>query len=142
MAKKKKKKAKSRQPQKREANAPVGKAPVAKEGPRSPWLMSAPMDLLFYSGITLYSAGLVFLLSRYFDPFKLFFYFNIVFTLGHYAPTWIRAYFDKTELPNHRWRVLLFPPAFAAFAFEYKNSAFPFGYMDVFNLEIPDFAGP
>jgi hypothetical protein len=88
-----------------------------KEGRRSQWLMSAPLDLLFYAGITIYSAGLVLLLARWFEPFKLFYYFNIVFTLAHYAPTWIRAYGEKSELRKNRWRVLLFPPAFGLFAY-------------------------
>ena len=114
MAKKKRKKKSQAAP--RQAERSQAQSPAPKE-PRSPWLIGPGMDLFVYSGITLYSAGLVLLLSRWIEPFKLFFYFNIVFTLAHYAPTWIRAYFEKSEVPNHRWRVLLFPPAFAALAY-------------------------
>lgn len=102
-----KSKAKSRRPS----------ASEPKEAPRSQWLISAPLDLLFYAGITIYSAGLVLLLSRWVEPFKLFYYFNIVFTLAHYGPTWIRAYGEKEGFRQHRWRVLLFPPAFGVFAY-------------------------
>jgi hypothetical protein len=73
-------------------------------------------DLFAYSAITFYSAVVVLALGRGFEPTAIFFWFNIVFTIAHYAPTWTRAFLDRTVLRQNRWQILLFPPAFFLFA--------------------------
>jgi hypothetical protein len=85
--------------------------------PKNPWLVGPAFDVLVYSGIIFYSAALVLLLKRWVEPFRLFLYFNVGFTLVHFGPTWARAYLDKTVFRQHRLRIIVFPVLFFAFAF-------------------------
>lgn len=87
-----------------------------------PWLVSARFDLFAYSAITLYSAVLVLALGRAVEPTAIFFWFNIVFTIAHYAPTWSRAFLDRAVFKQNRWQILLFPPAFFLFAWATAKS--------------------
>lgn len=87
-------------------------APLSKE--RSDWLISPGHDLLFYSGLSFVSAIVVLGLGRVVDPLKLFVWFNLVLTVGHYAPTWMRALLDREEFKTHRTSIILFPLVFLA----------------------------
>ena len=87
-----------------------------------PWLVSAKFDLLAYSAITLYAAVAVLVLGRFVEPQAIFFWFNLVFTLAHYGPTWVRAFLDRTTFKQNRWQILLFPPAFFLFAWLTQKS--------------------
>lgn len=81
---------------------------------RSDWLVSPRHDLLFYSGLSFVSAVVVLALGRVVDPLKLFVWFNLVLTVGHYAPTWMRALLDREEFKTHRTSIILFPLVFLA----------------------------
>ncbi|MFT3711746.1 MAG: hypothetical protein QM817_29255 [Archangium sp.] len=80
------------------------------------WLISPAHDLVFYSGLTLASAVVVLALGRVVAPLTLFVWFNLVLTVGHYAPTWMRAFLDREEFKTHRTSILLFPVLFAVVA--------------------------
>lgn len=81
------------------------------------WLVSPAHDLCFYSGLCLGGAALVLGLGRVFEPAHLFVWFNLVLTVGHYAPTWMRAFLDRGELKAHRASIVLFPFLFGAMLF-------------------------
>jgi hypothetical protein len=89
---------------------------MAKPGASS-WLVSPAHDLVFYSGLSFTGALLVLALGRVFEPSHLFVWFNLVLTVGHYAPTWMRAFLDKGELKAHRASIVLFPVLFVAMLF-------------------------
>ena len=80
----------------------------------SSWLVSPAHDLAFYSGLCFGGALLVLVLGRFFEPSHLFVWFNLVLTVGHYAPTWMRAFLDKGELGAHRGSIVMFPVLFVA----------------------------
>ena len=75
----------------------------------SSWLISPPHDLVFYSGLSFSGALLVLTLGQAFEPSHIFVWFNLVLTVGHYAPTWMRAFLDKGELKAHGASIGLFP---------------------------------
>ncbi|MBS2026265.1 MAG: hypothetical protein JST54_00050 [Deltaproteobacteria bacterium] len=81
------------------------------------WMVGPGYDLAVYSGVALYGAGLVLGLGHFFDPRRLFVFFNVAFTLGHYGPTWLRAFGDTAELRARPLQILGFPLAAAAFVF-------------------------
>lgn len=83
----------------------------------SGWLVNPAHDLVFYSGLSFTGALLVLALGRVFEPSHLFVWFNLVLTVGHYAPTWMRAFLDKGELKAHRVPIVLFPVLFVAMLF-------------------------
>ena len=83
----------------------------------SGWLVNPAHDLVFYSGLSFTGALLVLALGRVFEPSHLFVWFNLVLTVGHYAPTWMRAFLDKGELKAHRVSIVLFPVLFVAMLF-------------------------
>ncbi|MDP1825948.1 MAG: hypothetical protein Q8L48_21975 [Archangium sp.] len=93
-------------------------APVAR--PAS-WLISAPADLALYSGIAFLSAPLVLWLGHLVEPARLFVFLNLTFTLGHYAPTWVRALGDRAQFRANRLQIILFPVLFFTFAWVTRN---------------------
>lgn len=90
--------------------------PRELKGQGAGWLVSPGHDLVFYSGLTLASAVAVLALGRVVEPLTLFVWFNLVLTVGHYAPTWMRAFLDRAEFKTHRTAILLFPVLFALIA--------------------------
>ncbi len=94
----------------------MGKRAPAVEASAS-WLVSPAHDLAFYSGLSVTGALLVLALGQVFEPSQLFLWFNLVLTVGHYAPTWMRAFLDKEELRTHQVSILGFPLLFAAVIF-------------------------
>ena len=85
------------------------------------WLISAPADLAFYSGVALLSAPLVLWLGHVVEPGRLFVFLNITFTLSHYAPTWVRALGDRAQFRANRLQIILFPVLFFCFAFATRS---------------------
>jgi hypothetical protein len=67
------------------------------------WLVSPRHDLLVYAGSALWGALAVLALGRVVEPIKLWYWLNIVLTVTHYGPTWLRAYGDREERRRHRW---------------------------------------
>ena len=88
---------------------------VAKPAP-SPWLSGPLFDLVVYAGSPLWGAALVLALARVVEPIRLFYAFNIAFTILHYGPTWLRVYADREERARHRVSIYVFPLAVIAFA--------------------------
>lgn len=81
------------------------------------WLVSPAHDVVFYSGLSLTGAVVVLALGRVFEPSALFIWFNLVLTVAHYAPTFMRALLDKGELRAHRVSIFGFPVLFALVIF-------------------------
>ena len=55
-------------------------------------------------------------LGHFVEPVRLFYGFNIAFTIVHYGPTWLRVYADREERARHRVSIYVFPIAIVAFA--------------------------
>lgn len=80
------------------------------------WLVSARFDLVVYAGSALWGAIAVLALGRHVEPIRLWFWLNVVLTVAHYGPTWLRAYADRDERRRNRWSLYVFPAAVIGFA--------------------------
>jgi hypothetical protein len=88
---------------------------VASAAP-SPWLSSRAFDLAVYATSPIWAAVGVLALAHVVEPLHMFYAFNIVFTIVHYGPTWLRVYCDREERARHRVSIYVFPAAVIAFA--------------------------